>query len=122
METSYLYYMNIHAPSFDSYGYLKQGTADYDRLSRMFCQAVQGGNFMTPIFLGYVEVPNGVAEITSERDIHNSTSVTHNHFFGSRMYGVTVVIDGKRSKEKSKCFYSYAEVVNYIDELNRPIN
>lgn len=101
--------MNLHTPSRDAYGYTK-GTPDYERLSKMFTSVVRGNNFFTPNILGYVELPNGVAEISKGVQ----------PFAGSEhlpMFGVTIVVDGKKS-DKSTSLSSYSDVVNYVNNLN----
>lgn len=103
--------MNLHTPSRDSYGYLSGGTPDYNRLSALFRSAVSGYNFFTPIFLGYTEIKGGVAEISKGKQPFASRT--------DEMYGVTVVVDGKKSLELSTCFDTYAEVVKYVDKLNQ---
>lgn len=102
--------MNLHLPSRDAYGYLSSGSPEYNRLSALFRSAVKGANFFTPKFLGYVDIPNGVAEISEGSQPFASLS-------NEKMYGVTVVINGEKSSEKSTCLNSYSEVVDYIKSL-----
>jgi hypothetical protein len=102
--------MNVHTPTHDPFGYRTKGTADYARLSAMFRAAVQGANFFTPTEIGYVEIPGGVAEISEGR---LPSARLH-----QKMYGVTVVIDGKRDKEKSACLHSYEDVKKHIEKLS----
>lgn len=103
--------MNLHLPSRDAYGYLSSGTPEYNRLSALFRSAVKGANFFTPKFLGYVDIPNGVAEISEGDQPFASLP-------NSKMFGVTVVINGEKS-DKSTCLNSYSEVVEYVTKTLR---
>lgn len=76
-------------------------------LGQYFRSLVKGLNFMTPDLLGYIRYKNGVAEIT-----------TGASFLGIEMYGVTIIYNGEKSDEKSKCFNSLEECEKYINTLN----
>jgi hypothetical protein len=102
--------MELHKPTFDSYGYVSGRSATYTKLAAMFRSAIpKGMNAVTPTFLGYVEIPNGVAEISQGPK-----------FIDLDMYGITVVIDGKYS-DKSTCLHSYEDVKKYIEDLNKEL-
>ena len=68
-----------------------------------FRAVVKNQNFMTPYLMGYREIPNGVAEITTGRG-----------FEREKIYGVTVVRNGKHEHENSSMFHSMREVERYI--------
>lgn len=79
----------------------------------IFTDVVKGTNFMTNELVGYYYIPNGAAELT--------TSSTR--FMGNAMYGVTVVKDGRKADDLSKCFSdtdrntAKQEALNYINSL-----
>ena len=72
-----------------------------------FRQIVKSVNFMTPRILGYLSIKDGIAEIS-----------TGDKFLDVEMYGVTVIINNKRSHNLSKCVHSMQEVEDYINELD----
>ena len=72
-----------------------------------FRDVVKGNNFITPQILGYVNLKNGIAEI--------STGVK---FLDLDMFGVTIVKHGVKSNHDSKCFNAMEDVIKYIGDLN----
>jgi hypothetical protein len=72
-----------------------------------FRDVIKGNNFMTPRILGYVNLKNGIAEIS-----------TGAKFLDLDMFGVTIVKHGVKSNHDSKCFNSMEDVIKYIGDLN----
>lgn len=76
----------------------------YNTLCFAFTDVVKGKNFMSPTLLGYVELRHGVAEITTGK------------FMNLTMYGVTIVLHGKKS-DLSQCVNSLEECVEVLKNL-----
>lgn len=72
-----------------------------------FRDILKGKNFITPQILGYVNLKNGIAEIS-----------TGSKFLDLDMFGVIVVNYGVKTNQDSKCFNSMEEVIKYIGDLN----
>ena len=72
-----------------------------------FRDVIKGKNFMTPRILGYVNLKNGIAEIS-----------TGAKFLDLDMFGVTIIKHGVKSNHDSKCFNSMEDVIKYIGDLN----
>jgi hypothetical protein len=71
-----------------------------------FLSVVKGKNFMTPHVLGYYGNAKTAVELSQ------GTGFSH-----EKIFGVTVVLDGIHDNDKSKCFYSETEAINYIKQL-----
>ena len=76
-------------------------------IGKQFREVVKGNNFITPIIVGYVNTIKGLCEITRGHTL-----------LDLEIFGVTVVSNGVKNNELSKCLNSYKDVENYIDELN----
>lgn len=72
---------------------------------KLFNSIVKGKNFMTPHVLGYYQINNGAAELTT------------GDFMGNDMFGVTIVKDGEHQYDLSKCFDNKEEATEYIYSL-----
>jgi hypothetical protein len=64
-------------------------------------------NIMTPRLVGYYEIAGGVAELSVGDGLLDS----------SKLWGVTVVRDGKHDTEAGQCFPSKGLAVAYIKDL-----
>ncbi len=71
--------------------------------------AIKGNNFITPILIGYVLIPNGFVELSTVRDVAQLNQFAN--------YGVTVVIDNKCVRELSTAFLKYEDAIKYTTEL-----
>jgi hypothetical protein len=76
-----------------------------EALRRIFKKVVKSANFMTPNILSFYDIAGGVAELSTGEG------------FTGKIYGVTVVKDGKHQHELSQFFYSVTEAKNYIESL-----
>lgn len=72
----------------------------------IFTTIIKYKNLMTPDVIGYYETDNMVIELSSGRGITGET-----------MYGVTVIKDGKHSKDLCCAFYSKEKAIDYIEKL-----
>ena len=72
-----------------------------------FRQVIKGTNLITPYFIGYERILDGVVEISKGEKL-----------FDTEMYGVTVMKNNKHDFNLSKCLHSMEEVEEYIKELN----
>ena len=72
-----------------------------------FRDIVKSRNFITSSILGYVNLKNGIAEIS-----------TSPKFLDLDIFGVTIVKHGVKSNHDSKCFNSMEDVIKYIGDLN----
>jgi len=70
---------------------------------------LKGNNFLTPVLIGYVLIPNGFVELSTVRDIAQLNQYAN--------FGVSVVIDNKYIREQSTAFIKYEDAIKYITEL-----
>lgn len=81
--------------------------SDEEKQARdIFRSVVQGSNFLTPYIFRYEKI--------------NETSAleyTHSNEGAETLYGITVVLDGVKSDELSKCFNAPRHAEAYICEL-----
>ena len=77
---------------------------EFTRARIAFQSVVHGQNPLTPIFVGYCFIKDGVAEITKGRSEIN------------KIYGITVVINNEKCKS-SGAFYDMDEVNEFLNEL-----
>ena len=75
-----------------------------EQLRSEFCGVVKGTNFMTPSIISYIEIENGVAELSK------GTGMSREDIFG-----VTVVRNGEADHDNSKMFYSMSAARAYIN-------
>lgn len=80
----------------------------YSELGKRFREVVKGTNWITPTFISYREIKDGVVEISIGPKI-----------FDLPMFGITVVKNNIMNRELSKCLHSMEEVEEYIKELNK---
>lgn len=100
--------MEIHAPQYDKHGY-DCHSKKFIQLRELFKGTVKGRNFFTPSLLGYVEIPNGVIEVSKGKIPFQSVS--------GDFYGITVVINSEYKKDISTSVNSLDEVKQYIESL-----
>lgn len=70
-----------------------------------FRKVLSKPNFMTPNLIGHYAIKNGAAELTS------------GEFMRTKIFGVTVVRNGKHDTEACKSFRDITEATMYIKEL-----
>ena len=70
-----------------------------------FRKVVKGVNIITPDILDYCQGNNYIIELSA------------GEFLGDRLWGVTVVKDGRHDRELSEVFRSEEEALEYIREL-----
>jgi len=70
-----------------------------------FNEAVKGKNVVTPTIIDFYGDENLAIEFSTGK------------FMGSRIYGVTVVKNGKHDTEASMSFHDKIDAEEYIDEL-----
>lgn len=74
-------------------------------LGQQFRSVVRGQNFMTPTFIKYEEIKDGVVELTA------------GVFVDTPLFGVTTVVNGQRNIDLDKCFGAREEAEEYIKTL-----
>lgn len=77
------------------------------KASTEFGKAVKGANVMTPTFVYFKRLPNGVVV-----ELSTGTGV-----FGKMIWGVTVVYEGKHRTDLGDCFASKKSAEAWISEL-----
>ena len=75
-------------------------------LIKEFKNVVKGANFMTPTILEFIEIKNGVCELSKGKGI-----------FSEFLFGVTCVINNKKAEDVSTCFQTKDEALTYIQTL-----
>lgn len=76
-------------------------------LGEQFRSVVGGQNFVTPAFISYEEIKDGVAELSA------------GVFADTELFGVTTVVNGERNIDLDKCFESREEAEEYIKTLKQ---
>ena len=92
------------------YGY-KTNTPGLEEVRKRGLEVLQGNNWLTPLTVGFVLIPDGFCEIT-QTDYKND-------FVN---YGVTTVTNKQKNKKLSQGFLTYSEVVTFIDNINNNKN
>jgi len=77
-----------------------------NELRKEFQEVVKSRNLMTPKVLDFIEIKNGVCELSEGRGI-----------FTPKLYGVTVIVNRKKTDALSDCFTTIEEALNYIETL-----
>ena len=95
------------------YSYLPEGQLRILK-SRGLGTVLFGNNFITPILIGYVLIPNGFCELTKSRDDLWRYADTDKWL---PCVGVTVVLNNEKRNDLSESFFKLEDAIDYIKKL-----